>query len=529
MFSWKGKDLGELDANKVKRNVPAYAILALAVGAMTFFGVCEPTGNRMLGPTGIAAKVDDTDVTALEFRRAHINRTQQAQQQYRDNFDPVQLGISQSVVNGLVEQIILYKEATRNGLYASEDEVAKVIIDGEYFSNEDGKFDPKLFKRYLRSQQHSEASFTEELRRNIVNSKLRNFVTNTYRVSGQAAKIDKVLADTKLNVDFLALDQSAVKIKVSDADIEAFLKDGGEDKARKYFEQNGSEFNKEAQVKARHVLVAFKGARRATGEAAKRTKEDAKKRAEMVLKEAKSGNFVAIAKKYTDEPSGKTKGGDLGFFKKADMVPEFSEVAFKLKKGEISGLVESPFGFHIIKVEDIRKGKNTSFDDAKKGIASNLISKDKKPEQAKKAADELLAAVKSGSEKSKLKTYDLAWKNTGEFALNARFIPGGLGSDAKIREAVLGLKKNGQIHDGVVQVGNVYYVLKLKSRQDVDLEKLEKSELKELADSGRFLEAYWMYNKLSAQLKKKYEDEKRVFKNQEFMQYDAIVKAQSGS
>ena len=78
-------------------------------------------------------------------------------------------------------------------------------------------------------------------------------------------------------------------------------------------------------------------------------------------------------------------------------------------------------------------------------------------------------------------------------------------------------------------MGNVYYVLKLKSRQDVDLEKLEKSELKELADSGRFLEAYWMYNKLSAQLKKKYEDEKRVFKNQEFMQYDAIVKAQSGS
>ena len=79
MFSWKGKDLGDLDANKVKRNIPAYAILASAVVAMTFFGVCEPTGNRMLGPTGVSARVDGVDVTSLEFRRARTNRNQQAQ------------------------------------------------------------------------------------------------------------------------------------------------------------------------------------------------------------------------------------------------------------------------------------------------------------------------------------------------------------------------------------------------------------------------------------------------------------------
>ena len=82
---------------------------------------------------------------------------------------------------------------------------------------------------------------------------------------------------------------------VSDADVAAFLKDGGEEKARKYFDSNPREFNQEGQVKARHILVGFKGARRAAGDAAKREKADAKSRAEKVLKEVKKGNFVALA------------------------------------------------------------------------------------------------------------------------------------------------------------------------------------------------------------------------------------------
>ena len=97
-----------------------------------------------------------------------------------------------------------------------------MILDGEYFNNEAGKLDPALFKRYLRSQQHIEASFTEELRRSLVKIKLRNFVTNNYRVSTQKAKLDKILADTKLNVEFLGLDESYVKIAVSEDEVKIF-------------------------------------------------------------------------------------------------------------------------------------------------------------------------------------------------------------------------------------------------------------------------------------------------------------------
>jgi parvulin-like peptidyl-prolyl isomerase len=101
------------------------------------------------------------------------------------------------------------------------------------------------------------------------------------------------------------------------------------------------------EVGARHILISYKGAERAE---ATRTKEEAKNLAEKVLKEAQAedADFAALAKKYSDGPSGE-KGGDLGTFGKGKMAPPFEKAAFGLKVGELSGVVETKFGFHIIK------------------------------------------------------------------------------------------------------------------------------------------------------------------------------------
>ena len=101
------------------------------------------------------------------------------------------------------------------------------------------------------------------------------------------------------------------------------------------------------EITASHILIAYKGAERSK---AKRTKAAAGKLAETVLKLAKSkdADFASLARKYSDGPS-KTKGGGLGAFKKGAMAKAFEEAAFKLKAGDISEIVETPFGFHIIK------------------------------------------------------------------------------------------------------------------------------------------------------------------------------------
>jgi parvulin-like peptidyl-prolyl isomerase len=103
------------------------------------------------------------------------------------------------------------------------------------------------------------------------------------------------------------------------------------------------------QVRASHILIAYKGAQGAAPKVA-RTKEQAKRRAEEVLKKARTGgDFAALAKQYSDDPGSGPRGGDLGAFTRAQMVKPFSDAAFALQTGQLSDVVESEFGFHIIK------------------------------------------------------------------------------------------------------------------------------------------------------------------------------------
>jgi foldase protein PrsA len=105
----------------------------------------------------------------------------------------------------------------------------------------------------------------------------------------------------------------------------------------------------EEKVTASHILVAFKGARGVATNVT-RGKEQARKRAQEVLKKAKAGgDFAALAKQYSDDPGSGPKGGDLGPFVRRAMVPAFSDAAFALRPGELSPIVETEFGFHVIK------------------------------------------------------------------------------------------------------------------------------------------------------------------------------------
>jgi len=99
-------------------------------------------------------------------------------------------------------------------------------------------------------------------------------------------------------------------------------------------------------IRASHILISYKGASRST---ATRSKEEARKLAEQILERIRAGeSFEKLARTYSDCPSAE-KGGDLGFFKRGRMVKAFEDAAFALKPGELSGIVETQFGYHIIK------------------------------------------------------------------------------------------------------------------------------------------------------------------------------------
>ena len=142
-----------------------------------------------------------------------------------------------------------------------------------------------------------------------------------------------------------------------------------DEEMKKYYEEHKADYYKD-EVKASHILISTVDDN--GKELSEAKKKEAKKKAEEVLKKAKSGEeFSELAKEYSDDPGSAANGGDLGYFTKGQMVQPFEEAAFSLKSGEISGLVESEYGYHIIKVYD-KIDKQLTFDEVKDEIKKTL-------------------------------------------------------------------------------------------------------------------------------------------------------------
>ncbi len=138
--------------------------------------------------------------------------------------------------------------------------------------------------------------------------------------------------------------------------------------ARKYYQENKAQFSQPERIKARHILIAVEDPASAD------SKKAAREKAEKILARVRAGeDFAELAKKYSDDPGSREKGGDLGFFSRGQMIEPFEKAAFSLKVGEISGLVESPFGYHIIKLEERQPAQTTPYEKVKEQVREKAL------------------------------------------------------------------------------------------------------------------------------------------------------------
>jgi peptidyl-prolyl cis-trans isomerase C len=141
-----------------------------------------------------------------------------------------------------------------------------------------------------------------------------------------------------------------------------------EKEAKAYYDKNPDLFKSPEQVKARHILIQV------PKEASEEDKKKLKEKADEVLKKVKAGeDFAKLAAENSDDPGTKSKGGDLGFFSKGSMVPAFEQAAFSLKPGEVSELVETEFGFHVIKVEEKKEAIAEPFEAIKAKVTQQAL------------------------------------------------------------------------------------------------------------------------------------------------------------
>jgi peptidyl-prolyl cis-trans isomerase C len=142
-----------------------------------------------------------------------------------------------------------------------------------------------------------------------------------------------------------------------------------EEAMKKVYDDALKQMGEEREVHARHILI-----RAAAGDE-KASKEAEDKIKAIIVRLNKGEDFAKVANELTEDPSGKANGGDLGFFSKEQMVPEFSDTAFGLEKGKISGPVKTQFGWHVIKTEEVRVKPQPKFEDVKPQIESFVTRK----------------------------------------------------------------------------------------------------------------------------------------------------------
>lgn len=197
---------------------------------------------------------------------------------------------------------------------------------------------------------------------------LDNLVTKAILI--ETAKKSGIEEDEEMKMEIEEFRESLLLNRYLDARL------GGvkvtDEEVKDYYGRHKEEFTTPKQVRARHILV--------------KTRKEAQEM-ERRLKEGE--DFAELAKKHSTDHTTAAKGGELGFFSYGDMVKPFSEAAFSLKPGEISPVVETPFGFHIIQVEEVKPAQQKSFQEVKKSIKTKLLR-----EKQQKAFDQLVARLK---------------------------------------------------------------------------------------------------------------------------------------
>lgn len=390
--------------------------LAILIIPFAFFFV--PSNNVTtagVAPDTVLADVAGQSITVAEFQRRYNAQLQQYRNAYGGQISEQmlrQLGIDQQILQSLVDEQAMVAEARKQRLAVSDVEVRQRILSLPAFM-ENGRFIGETRYRQLLSSQNpplSTREFEEQLRQAILAEKLRTSVTGWMSVSdadvaqefrqrnekvkleivpltadafrGQVTVVDADLQKQfeanketyrigeKRKIKYALLDVDTVRqaVQVPDAEVEAF------------YNQNKAQYTTEGRVRASHILLKTEG----QDEAAVRAK------AEALLAQAKApgADFAALAKANSEDEGSAVNGGDLNYFGRGQMVPEFEQAAFGMKAGEVSDLVKSTFGFHIIKVIDSQAETSRPLAEVTPEIVDQL-----KWQKAQQQAEEIAKAM----------------------------------------------------------------------------------------------------------------------------------------
>ena len=356
--------------------------------------------NFLFDQKSVLVKVGNVEIMVNEFQRRYQKEMERYRERFGENADLVaaQSNLREQIYNGMVARQLMLQEAARRGVIVTSEEVRKVVLENPGFQS-NGRFDFAVYQQVLENNQLNPGLYEKLVEEDLlVARQQQGFLTGLivgkpqveerYHLENERVEVEYFQVDPARFTNVTAPDEAALKthyeknpnayMQAEQYNLSYFIltlpdmEKGAEVNERaiqRYYERAvETEFTTPKRVRASHIL------KRVPQDATPEVQEKARKAMEGVLAEAKAGkDFAALARQHSEDFS-KDKGGDLGFFKSEEMLPPFSAAAFSLKKGEISGLVRTNFGFHIIKVADIENEVRQPLDAVRAEIERKLKS-----------------------------------------------------------------------------------------------------------------------------------------------------------
>lgn len=374
----------------------AKTILALITVPFALWGI--ESYLQQAGSNVAVAKVGDDTITIQQYSNALQNVRNQLQADGKA--DPSVLespALKQSVLDRLINTRLLNQEVKRGNFYIGDQQLSRYIVEMPEFQ-EAGKFSQEQYDQLLKQNRLTPSQFENSLRGDLLVQQVRDSLDPAIYVPASLAKqrLETEYQSREVSVAELKTADFIKQVKIDPAEVKAYYESNKDkfrtpeqvklefvlmsantlisdmrvtdDEVKKFYTENAEKFQGNEQRRASHILISFGVS--ATPEA----KEKAKKKAEEVLAEVKKdpAKFGELAKKYSQDPGSAAREGDLGQFGRGTMVKPFEDAVFSMKPGEISDLVESEFGYHIIKLTEIT-GASQTFESVKPQIRAELL------------------------------------------------------------------------------------------------------------------------------------------------------------
>ena len=440
------------------------------------------------GPTqaGIYATVGDEQVTSAEIQK-------RAQDQARRQGVPAQFMsfLMPQIAEQIVTQKAMLVEARRLGLTVSDDELRDELRNGLFSQQLYPKGEwigQDKYDAFTQQMGYSIADFERAMKDDILLRKLDSMVRAGAAVGEDDLQKEFVRENTQVKFDYAVVTpESVVKgINPSEAELRKFyeaslagLKDSIPEQRKvkyvlvdsaklaaqikptpedlqRFYNDHREQFRVEDEVNVSHILVKTP-APGADGKVDAKAQEAARAKAEGILKQVKGGaDFAALAKKESDDPGTAANGGSLGWIKRGQTVAPFEQAAFSLGKGQVSDLVQSQFGFHIIKVEDKHSAHLQTLEEVKDRLAP-AVAQEKADRVVEDTANKVLGAARSQSLDAAAAKNGLNVVTT-DFFTDKATLPG-LGNAADFMDAVFNTKEKSPPALARVEQGYVVFQL----------------------------------------------------------------------